>query len=74
MALARWRPKLGLLHHSDRGSQYTCQDYQTLLACYGIVVSMRRKEDCYDNALMDSFFGILKTELWSESPFRHLVN
>ena len=62
MALARRHPEPGLLHHSDRGSQYTCQDYQALLARYGIVVSMSRKGDCYDNALMESFNGTLKTE------------
>jgi putative transposase len=62
MALARRRPEPGLLHHSDRGSQYTCQDYQALLAHSGIVVSMSRKGDCYDNALMESFNGTLKTE------------
>lgn len=62
MALARRHPEPGLLHHSDRGSQYTCHDYQALLASYGIVVSMSRKGDCYDNALMESFNGTLKTE------------
>ena len=62
MALARRHPEPGLLHHSDRGSQYTCQDYQQLLARAGIVVSMSRKGDCYDNALMESFNGTLKTE------------
>lgn len=62
MALARRHPEPGLLHHSDRGSQYTCQDYQELLARAGIVVSMSRKGDCYDNALMESFNGTLKTE------------
>jgi putative transposase len=62
MALARRHPEPGLLHHSDWGSQYTCQDYQALLARCGIVVSMSRKGDCYDNALMESFIGTLKTE------------
>jgi transposase InsO family protein len=62
MALARRHPEPGLLHHSDRGSQYTCQDYQALLAHSGIIVSMSRKGDCYDNALMESFNGTLKTE------------
>ena len=62
MALARRRPEPGLVHHSDRGSQYTCQTYQALLAQAGIVVSMSRKGDCYDNALMESFNGTLKTE------------
>jgi len=62
MALARRHPEPGLLHHSDRGSQYTAQDYRALLAHSGIVVSMSRKADCYDNALMESFIGTLKTE------------
>jgi putative transposase len=62
MTLARRNPAPGLLHHSDRGSQYTCQDYRALLAQCGIVVSMSRKADCYDNALMESFVGTLKTE------------
>jgi putative transposase len=62
MALARRRPEPGLLHHSDRGSQHTCQEYQALLARSSIVVSMSRKGDCYDNALMESFNGTLKTE------------
>lgn len=62
MALARRHPEPGLLHHSDRGSQYTCQDYQALLARSGSIVSMSRKGDCYDNALMESFNGTLKTE------------
>lgn len=62
MALLRRQPKPGLLHHSDRGSQYTATDYQQLLAQDGIMVSMSRKGDCYDNALMESFFGTLKCE------------
>jgi putative transposase len=62
MALARRHPEPGLLHHSDRGSQYTAADYRELLAGYGIVVSMSGKGDCYDNALMESFFGTLKSE------------
>ena len=47
---------------SDRGSQYTSQGYRALLADFGIVVSMSRKADCYDNAMMESFIGTLKTE------------
>ena len=61
MALARRHPEPGLLHHSDRGSQYTCRLPGTLAHC-GIVVSMSRKADCYDNALMESFIGTLKSE------------
>ena len=52
----------GLLHHSDRGSQYASDDYQRLLAAHGIRCSMSRKGDCYDNAVAESFFGSLKRE------------
>ena len=63
MALRARRPGKGLLHHSDRGVQYASVDYQRLLQSYNIVVSMGRTGDCYDNALMESFWGTLKTEL-----------
>jgi transposase InsO family protein len=63
MALARRRPPRGLMHHSDRGSQYASAFYQTLLRRHGIVASMSRKGDCWDNAPTESFFGSLKTEL-----------
>jgi putative transposase len=62
MALTQRRPGAGLVHHSDRGSQYTSQGYLTLVQQYEIQVSMSRKGDCYDNALMESFFGTLKEE------------
>jgi putative transposase len=62
MALARRRPDAGLLHHSDRGSQFTSIDYQKLLAAHDIQVSMSRTGSCYDNAAMESFFATLKTE------------
>lgn len=52
----------GLLHHSDRGSQYAGHPYQTLLAVHQIQVSMSRTGNCYDNAPMESFFGTLKNE------------
>jgi transposase InsO family protein len=63
MAIARRAPAPGLLHHSDRGVQYACTSYQQLLEDHGIIASMSRKGDCYDNALMESFWGTLKTEL-----------
>lgn len=63
MAYFRRRPKRGLMHHSDRGSQYASQDYQALLEAYGMIVSMSRKANCWDNAPMESFFHSLKTEL-----------
>lgn len=63
MALAQRRPGQGLLHHSDRGSQYASAEYQQLLAKYGIRSSMSRKGNCWDNAVAESFFATLKLEL-----------
>lgn len=62
MALAQRQPQVGLLHHSDRGNQYAAHDYQALLAQHPITVSMSRKGNCYDNAVMESFFRTLKAE------------
>lgn len=56
-------PTHGLIHHSDRGVQYASGSFQKLLSDHQIVCSMSRKGDCYDNAMMESFFGTLKTEL-----------
>ena len=64
MALQHRRPAgRDLLHHSDRGSQYASDDYQHLLAGHGILVSMSGRGDCYDNAMMESFWATLKCEL-----------
>jgi transposase InsO family protein len=63
MALLARKPGKGLLHHSDRGSQYASNDYQTLLRDNSITCSMSRKGNCYDNAVMESFFATLKQEL-----------
>ena len=63
MALARRRPTPGLLHHSDRGTQYVGTAYQGLLARHGIVISMSRRGNCWDNAVAESFFATLKVEL-----------
>ena len=63
MALQRRRPARGLIHHSDRGSQYCGKDYLAVLHANGIVRSMSRKADCWDNAPSESFFGTLKDEL-----------
>src|SRR5438445_7538843 len=60
MALARRRPPQGLLHHSDRGSQYASGDYQRVLAQHGIVCSMSRRRDCWDNAVAEIFFATVK--------------
>lgn len=65
MALQQRRPSPGLLHHTDRGSQYTCCDYQTELSQQGLTPSMSRRGDCYDNAVAESFFSTLKAELKS---------
>lgn len=62
-AVVAKRPAAGLIHHSDRGSQYCSHDYQKLLGQFGMQASMSRKGKCYDNAPMESFFGTLKTEL-----------
>ncbi len=62
MAVARRRPKAGLLHHSDRGCQYTSQAYRRQLEYLGAVGSQSRKGNCWDNAAMESFFGSLKEE------------
>jgi putative transposase len=62
LAVKRRNPPRGLLHHSDRGSQYASADFQRLLAKYGAVCSMSRKGNCWDNAPVESFFGFLKRE------------
>ena len=63
MALANRKPMAGLLHHSDRGSQYAAHSYQRLLGEHGITPSMSRTGNCWDNACVESFFGTLKREL-----------
>ena len=63
MALWRRKPTGALLHHSDRGIQYAAGDYQKLLAEHGIDCSMSRKGNCWDNAVVESFFHTLKVEL-----------
>lgn len=63
MAVARRRPEAGVIHHSDRGSQYASADFQALLSTHGLRCSMSRKGDCWDNAPVESFFGTLKQEL-----------
>lgn len=63
MAVRQRRPRPGLLHHSDRGVQYACAAYQKALQQWGMIASMSRLGNCYDNAAMESFFGTLKREL-----------
>jgi transposase InsO family protein len=62
MAVKARDPHPGLMHHSDRGVQYTCGRYREFLAEHDITVSMSRRGNCYDNAVMESFWGKLKTE------------
>jgi putative transposase len=62
MALGKRSPDQGLLHHSDRGSQYASGDYQKILKEHRMICSMSRKGNCYDNAVAESFFGRLKSE------------
>jgi len=63
MALRRRCPDDGLLHHSDQGSPYASEDYQNLLSANGITCSMSRRGNCYDNAVAESWFSTLKSEL-----------
>lgn len=63
MALQRRKPARGLIHHSDRGVQYASADYRLTLAHHGLVASMSRKGNCYDNASMEAFWSTLKNEL-----------
>jgi putative transposase len=62
MALGRRKPSAGLMHHSDRGSQYACHAYQRLLGTHGIGCSMSRQGECVDNAVAERFFGSLTRE------------
>lgn len=63
MALRQCKPAAGLVHHSDRGVQYASADYRSALAAHGLVPSMSRKGNCYDNATMEAFWSTLKNEL-----------
>jgi putative transposase len=69
MALKGRQPPEGLLHHSDRGSQYASEDYRKALEARGILCSMSRKGNCWDNAVVESFFSSLKMELVHEADF-----
>ena len=70
MAVGTRRPGPGLIHHSDRGVQYACGDFQRFLAHYGMIPSMSRKGNPYDNAVAESFFRTLKVELVYRRRFR----
>jgi transposase InsO family protein len=71
MAIANRQPSAGLLHHSDRGSQYCAHAYRQLQAEHKMVTSMSRKGNCYDNAAMESFFATLKNELVDRRHYRN---
>jgi len=70
MAVHERRPPPGVIHHSDRGVQYTAGDYQAALDRYGFLCSMSRKGNCWDNAVVESFFSAMKRELPNEGLFR----
>jgi transposase InsO family protein len=70
MALQRRNPEPGLVHHSDRGSQYASGEYQAALWTFGVVGSMSRPGNCWDNAVAESFFATLKSELCQSVPFQ----
>jgi transposase InsO family protein len=70
MALREGQPAAGLLHHSDRGSQYASQEYQQLLGAHGLVSSMSRSGNCWDNGVAESFFATLKIELVYQARWR----
>ena len=69
MGLRGRRPSKGLIHHSDRGCQYACEAYRQTLAAAGIQRSMSRKGDCWDNAVAESFFSTIKSELIHRRDF-----
>ena len=71
MAIGRRKPEPGLIHHSDRGTQYACTEYRQLLKTNGILSSMSRSGNCLDNAVAERFFRTLKTEClanWRDMP------
>ena len=70
MAVQRRRPPPGLIHHSDRGSQYASGDYQKALKKHEMICSMSRKGNCWDNAVAESFFHTLKVELVHDEDFK----
>jgi transposase InsO family protein len=68
MAIRRRCPDTGLLHHSDQGCTYASEDYQKVLTAHGITCSMSRRGNCHDNAVMESFFSTVKSELADRFP------
>jgi transposase InsO family protein len=72
MAISNRCPAAGLVHHSDRGSQYACHDYRAMQEQAGIISSMSRAGNCYDNAVAESFFATLKNELVNHQRYKNL--
>lgn len=70
MAIDLRRPEPGLIHHSDRGVQYASAEFRAMLAAHDLVASMSRQGNCYDNAVKESFFHTLKTELVNHERYR----
>jgi transposase InsO family protein len=70
MAIGRRQPPPGLLHHSDRGSQYASLQYQAVLQAHRFTISMSGTGNCFDNAALESFFGTLKTELINDPSYQ----
>ena len=70
MAIGARRPERDLIHHSDRGSQYTSDDFRDELLKYGIDCSMSARGNCYDNAVVESFFGLMKREWVNRVRYR----
>ncbi|MCB9858796.1 MAG: IS3 family transposase [Phycisphaerales bacterium] len=69
MAIEQRRPPSGLMHHSDRGSQYASHAFRNMLAAHGMICSMSRKGEVYDNAVIESFYATLKRELVNGSQY-----
>lgn len=74
MAVKQRNPPVGLIFHSDRGVQYACSEFRAKIAEYGMIQSMSRKGNCYDNAPMESFFHTFKTEHVYRHDFEKLTN
>ena len=70
MAIGTRRPDRTLIHHSDRGAQYTSDDFRDALVKHGIQSSMSARGNCYDNAVVESFFGLLKRERVNRVRYR----
>lgn len=70
--MAYWarKPKIGLIHHSDKGSQYASHDFRDVLSNFGVIQSMSGKGNCFDNAVTETFFHTLKTELMFNCVFK----